>query len=155
LRRRDQWSLPPLARTQSVGAFTLGKEYSMFGRILAACLLLAGSATVFAHEGPGPHGGPTTDALPYYFELIVKENQLRVFVYDEKTEVPIAVKEAKGRATVLVGQEKETVALEPGPSDGENNMMLGKVGMNAGTGSRIVIVIEFPGKPAAVARFAI
>lgn len=127
----------------------------MFGRILAACLLLAWPAAVFAHEGPGPHGGPTSDATPYYFELMVKENELRVFVYDEKTEVPIAVKEAKGRATVLVGQEKEIVALEPGPSDGESNMLLGKVGVKAGTGSHIVVVIEFPGKPAAVARFAI
>ena len=127
----------------------------MFGRILAACLLLAWPSTVFAHEGPGPHGGPTTDAGDYYMELVVKENQLRIFLFEQKGDAPVVTKEAKGRATVLVGQEKETVVLEPGVSEVDANMMVGKVGVNAGAGSRIVVVVEFPGRPASVGRFAI
>ena len=127
----------------------------MFGRILAACLMLGWPATVFAHEGPGPHGGPTTDAGDYYMELVVNENQLRVFLFEQKGDAPVGIKEAKGRATVLVGQEKATIALEPGKSDGDGNMMVGQIGLTAGAGSRIVVVIEFPGKPAAVGRWAI
>jgi hypothetical protein len=127
----------------------------MFGKILAACLLLAWPATVLAHEGPGPHGGPTTDAGDYYMELVIKETQLQVFLFEQKGDAPVGTKEAKGRATVLVGQEKATIVLEPGASDGDGNMMVGKVGVNAGAGSRIVVVIEFPGKPAAVGRWAI
>jgi hypothetical protein len=128
----------------------------MFGKILATCLLLVWPATIFAHQGPGPHGGPTADALPYYFELVFEKNELRIFVYDEKSGVPIAVKEAKGRATVLVDQDKEVIALAPSAAGGDaNNMMVGKVGKKLGAGSRIVAVVLFPDKPAAVARFQI
>ena len=127
----------------------------MFGRILAACLLLGWPAAVFAHDGPGPHGGPTTDAGPYYANWSSRKTSCGSSSLIRRTTAPVGIKEAKGRATVLVGQEKETIALEPGVSDGDGNMMVGKVGVNAGAGSRIVVVIEFPGKPAAVARWAI
>jgi hypothetical protein len=127
----------------------------MFGRILAVCLMLAWPSTVFAHEGPGPHGGPTTDAGDYYMELVVKEKELKVFLFEQKGDAPVVIKDAKGRATVLVGQDKETIVLEPVVSDADAHTMVGKLGVNAGAGSRVVVVVEFPGKPAAVGRFAI
>jgi hypothetical protein len=121
--------------------------------IVAACLMLAWPAIGSAHQGTGPHGGPVTDAGPYYVELIAKENQLRVFVFDDKTDSPVETREASATATVLAGQDKQTVTLQPGPSGADGNVMVGQFGMNADAGLRIVVLIQLPGKPSIVARF--
>ena len=127
----------------------------MFVRILAACLALVWPAIAFAHQGTGPHGGPVTDAGPYYVEVVAKEKQLRVFVFDDKTDSPVQIGEASATATVVAGQEKQTVTLQPGPP-GDDNVMVGQlVGINAEPGLRIVVLIHLPGKPSIVARFAL
>lgn len=123
--------------------------------IFAACLATAWPAIGFAHQGTGPHGGPVTDAGPYYVELIAKENQLRVFVFDDKTDGPVETREASATATVLAGQEKQTVALQPGPPGADDNVMVGQLGINADAGLRVVVLIQLPGKPSIVARFAL
>ena len=127
----------------------------MFLRILVACVALAWPAIAFAHQGTGPHGGPVTDAGPYFVELIAKEKQLQVFVFDDKTDSPVQLGGASATATVLAGQEKQTVTLQPGPPGGDDNVMVGQlVGTDAETGLRIVVLIHLPGKPSIVARFA-
>jgi hypothetical protein len=127
----------------------------MFVRIFAAaCMALAWPVIAFAHQGTGPHGGPVTDAGPYFVELVAKEKQLRVFVFDDKTDSPVEIGGASATATVVAGQEKQTVTLQPGPP-GDDNVMVGQlVGINAETGLRIVVLIHLPGKPSIVARFA-
>lgn len=120
---------------------------------LTAYLALAWPAA--AHQGTGPHGGPVTDAGPYYIELIAKDNQLRVFVFDDKTDNPVEVNEASATATVLAGEEKQTVKLQPGPAGADEKAMVGQLGMKADAGLRIVVLIQLPGKPSIVARFAL
>ena len=122
----------------------------LFVWMFAGCLVLFWPAMAPAHETNGPHGGLMTDAGPYHVELIAKENQLRVFVFDDKSS-PVQTKNASATATVLVGQEKHTVTLQPGTDD---NLMVGQFGMNTGSGLRIVVLIQLPGKPSIVARFA-
>src|SRR6266852_3964491 len=87
----------------------------MFLRMVAACLVLVWPAAASAHQGTGPHGGPVSDAGPYYVELIAQENELRVFIFDDKTDGPVQTEKASATATVLSGEEKQTVALRPGP----------------------------------------
>jgi hypothetical protein len=123
--------------------------------ILAAYLVIAWPAIGVAHQGTGPHGGPVTDAGPYYVELVAKENQLRVFVFDDKTDAPVETREASATATVLAGQEKQTVAMQPGPPDAGGNVMVGQLATSADAGLRIVVLIQLPGKPSIVARFAL
>ena len=122
--------------------------------IFAACLALAWPAMAPAHEGTGPHGGPVIDAGPYYVELIAKENQIQVFLFDDKTGSSVQTKEATATATVLAGQEKQTVTLQPSPPGTDDNLMVGEFRMNAGSGLRIVVLIQLPGKPSIVTRFA-
>ena len=126
-----------------------------FVRILAACLVLVWPALASAHQGTGAHGGLVTDAGPYYVELLLKENQLRVFVFDDKTDRPVHTGEASATATVLAGQEKQTVTLRPGPSGADDNVMVGQLEKGAAAGTRIVVMIQLPGKPSIVARFAL
>jgi len=127
----------------------------MFVRMVAACLVLVWSAVASAHQGIGPHGGPVTDAGAYYIELIAKESQLQVFVFDDKTDSPVQTGKASATATVLAGDEKQTVTLRPGPPGGYDNLMVGQLAKNAETGMRIVVLIQFPDQPALVARFAL
>ncbi len=127
----------------------------MFFRMFAACLVLVWPGVVSAHQGTGPHGGPVSDAGPYYIELIAQENQLRVFVFDDKTDGPVQTGEASATATVLAGEEKLTVTLRPGPPGTDDNVMVGQLAKNAETGMRIVVLIQFPDKPSLVARFAL
>jgi hypothetical protein len=125
----------------------------LFVWMFAACLVLLWPAMAPAHEAKGPHGGLMTDAGPYHVELIAKENQLRVFVFDDKTS-PVQTKDASATATVLLGQEKQTVTLKPGTPGTDDNSLAGQFAMNAGSGLRIVVLIQLPGKPSVVARFA-
>jgi len=127
----------------------------MFVRMVAACLVLVWSAVASAHQGTGPHGGPVSDAGPYYIELIAKENQLQVFVFDDKTNSPVQTGKASATATVLAGEEKQTVTLRPGPPGADDNVMIGQLAKNAEAGMRIVVLIQFPDRPSLVARFAI
>jgi len=126
----------------------------MFVRMLVACLVLVWSAVASAHQGTGPHGGPVSDAGPYYIELIAKENQLRIFVFDDKTDGPVQTGQASATATVLAGEEKQTVTLQPEPSGSDDNVMIGQLAKNAEAGMRIVVLIQFPDQPSLVARFA-
>lgn len=120
--------------------------------LFVASLMLIGPVAAWAHTGNGPHGGPVADAGPYYVELIMQGQQLHAYVFDESTSNPVTVKDGKGTATVLVGQQKETLSLAPG---GEPNLMAGELKMNAGAGARVVVLIELAGKPPVIARFAL
>jgi hypothetical protein len=126
-----------------------------FLRIVAACLVLVWPALGSAHQGTGAHGGLVTDAGPYYLELILNENQLRVFVFDDKTDGAVHTAEASATATVLAGQEKQDVTLRPGPPGTDDNVMVGQLEKTADAVTRIVVLIRFPGKPSIIARFAL
>ena len=124
----------------------------MLRRIFAACLVLAWPAIAGAHEGAGPHGGVLSDAGPYYVELVAKGAQLTFFVFDDKTNAPVATKGATASATVLADQKEQNVTLQPGA---DANAMVGQLAGSAAKGTRIVVLIHLPGKPTAVARFAL
>ena len=121
--------------------------------VVVACWLLVCPLPALAHAGTGPHGGPVTDAGPYYVELIVKDGQLRLFAFDDKTDAPVSAKDAHATATVLIGDKKDTVELAPA-GGADDNLLSGPLA-EAGPGTRIVVIFRYPGKPTIIARFAI
>lgn len=79
---------------------------------MLAALLLAGGA--FAHDDHiGPNGGYTKHLGEASVELVTDGATVRVYVRDEKTEKPLDLAGAKGRAIVLAGGTTETIALQP------------------------------------------
>jgi hypothetical protein len=123
-------------------------------RALIAMLAILVPTALFAHEGPGPHGGQRVDAGPYDIELVTDQGQLKVFVYNHETEKPENIKAGKGTATVLLGQQRETVTLQPDAAEKDGNLLTGKLTVTPGPGLRVVVQLQIPGRPAIVARFA-
>lgn len=126
--------------------------------LLPAAIILCWSAIspvpALAHAGTGPHGGPVTDAGPYYVELLVKDGQLRLFAFDDKSDAPVSAKNAHGTATVLIGDKKDTVELAPAGAGQDDNLLTGPLAA-AGPDTRIVIILHYPGQPSIIARFSI
>ena len=118
--------------------------------ILVGLWLCATAAA--AHEGKGPHGGPVADAGKFYVEVIAAKDQLQVYVYDDATGKPVAVKDAHATAVLLAGTQKETVTLMP---DKDDNELSGKTSEAATAGARVVVVIEMANQPSIVARIVL
>lgn len=130
------------------------KQFAWLSAALISCWSLGSAAPALAHAGTGPHGGPLTDAGPYYVELLVKDGQMRLFAFDETNDAPVSAKEAHGTATVLTGDKKDTVELAPAGAGADDNLLTGPLAA-AGSGTRIVIILHYPGKPSIIARFSI
>jgi hypothetical protein len=101
----------------------------------------------------GPHGGPMADTLPYNVELIVKDGELRLFAFDDKSSAPVSAKDAKATATILIGDQKQTVDLAPAADD--EFLLSGHFTGAAAAGIRVVVVVRFPDQRSIVARFVI
>jgi hypothetical protein len=129
------------------------RHFALLHAIMVLGWLMVAPVPALAHAGTGPHGGPVTDAGPYYVELILKDGQLRLFAFDDKSDAPVDAKSAHGTATILIGDKKETVELAP--VSGPDGNLLGGSLADAGPGTRIVVILRFPGQPSMIARFAI
>ena len=127
----------------------------MIRRTLIAIIALLIPTALAAHSGAGPHGGQYADAGPYTIELIVQNDQIKVFVYNDKTEKPVNVKGAQATATCLLGQTKESVQLQPDPAEKEGNLLSGKMTLKSGPGMRVVVQLQMPGQPSQSARFSL
>ncbi|MSO94009.1 MAG: hypothetical protein EXQ86_11505 [Rhodospirillales bacterium] len=127
----------------------------MIRRALFALLAVLIPTVLAAHSGTGPHGGKFADAGPYSVELIVQNDQIKVFVYDDKTEKPVNVKGAQATAVVLLGPTKESVRLQPDPAEKEGNLLSGKTTLKSGPGMRVIVQLQMPGQPSQSARFSL
>ena len=78
--------------------------------ILAAMAMLLALRTSSAAEGVwlGPNGGMINDAGSFHIELLVKNTEYRLNIYDH-VDKPVAVAQATAVLTVMVGEEKETL----------------------------------------------
>ena len=127
----------------------------MTRRLLFLLVALLLPIAAFAHAGAGPHGGTATDAGPYFVELMVADGQLKVYVYNDATEKPESMTTAKGTATILKGEQRETAPLQPDASEKDGHLLTGKLSIAPGPGMRVVVQLQIPGKQSIVARFAI
>lgn len=94
-------------------------------KVLALVTALSlGPVTAFAHgQPPAPaHGGLVQEAHENWVELVVKGDQVRVYVLDE-AQKPVATAQITGTATVMVEGKPQKVELHPA----EDGSLAGKL----------------------------
>ncbi|HYD68555.1 hypothetical protein [Azospirillum sp.] len=121
-----------------------------FSTLLLAAALLAVPAAAVA-DGPkiGPNGGARTDAGPYHAELVLKGNDVVLYVTDA-ADKPVDVTGAKAEATILANRQTQKVALEPAGA----NALKGQANLGGAHDSvKVVTALTMPGQKPVQARF--
>jgi hypothetical protein len=127
-----------------------GKPIVKFSRIILAAALFAAPVIAFA-DGPkiGPNGGARTDAGPYHAELVLKGNDVVLYVTDG-SDKPVDVTGAKAEATILANKQTQKVALEPAGA----NTLRGQANLgDSHDGVKVVTALTMPGQKPVQARF--
>ena len=97
---------------------------------------------------PGPNGGTMVDAGAFHIELLVKNNEYRLNIYDH-VDKPVAVAQATAVLTVMVGEEKEKLSMQPiGP-----NSLAGHGAMKRSGAAKVLVLLRVPDQASAIARF--
>lgn len=118
--------------------------------ILGAAVILATCSAPSLAEGvwPGPNGGTMVDAGSFHIELLVKNTEYRLNIYDH-VDKPVAVAQATAVLTVMVGEEKEKLAMQPvGP-----NSLAGQGAMKRSGPAKVLVLLRVPDQASAIARF--
>ncbi|CAD5372716.1 conserved exported hypothetical protein [Rubrivivax sp. A210] len=121
--------------------------------LFAAALALAGTAQAadpheHAHAHTPLHGGVVVEVKDIDFELVAKAGAIQLHLRDHGKAMDVS--KASAKLTLLTGAEKQEVELKPA---GDKLEATGA--FKLGTGSKAVAVVNLPGKPAAIARFAL
>ena len=118
-------------------------------RLLFACCLIAISGPASAH-GPtrGPNGGQMQDLAGSHVELVAKDSELVLYLFDAENK-PVPAKDAAATATVLATGQQETVTFVAG----DGNAMRGKGRFTAAPGMKVVVSLTLPGQRAQSGRF--
>jgi len=120
--------------------------------LLAASLIFSQGA--FAHTDEyldiqaAPHGGQLRMAGMQHYELVVKANEVTVYLTDHAG-AKLDSKGATGTATVLSGKTKASVNLLPA----EDNVLKGTGKFDLAPDMKVVVSIALPGQAAQQARF--
>lgn len=114
---------------------------------IAAWLMMAGSA--HAHSGLGPNGGRVAEAGKYHLELVVKKDELRVFITAD-ADAKVETKGAQGNATVLAGKERSSLKLAPAGS----NALAAPGKFDPQARMTVVVSVTLPNQAPIQARFA-
>lgn len=116
---------------------------------IAAALAITLSAA--AHEKPvkGPNGGQMIHVEDAHYELLVKDNDLVLFVSDNDNKPRTSLQGAKATATVLSGGKTSTVDLKPATAD----TLQGKGTFVAAKGLKAVVSVQEAGRKPAQIRF--
>ncbi len=118
--------------------------------ILAAAAILVSLTAPSLAEGvwPGPNGGTMVDAGSFHIELIVKNTEYRLNIYDH-VDKPVAVAQATAVLTVMVGEEKEKLSMQPvGP-----NSLAVQGAMKRSGAAKVLVLLRVPDQASAIARF--
>lgn len=122
--------------------------------VLFFLAVFAISSQVFAHSDEyldsiaTPHGGQMRMAGMYHFELVVKENELNVYITDHADQ-PIASQNASGQATILAAGQRSHISLQTAGG----NKLKGKGTFAMDEQMRVVLNIGFHSQQAEQARF--
>jgi len=129
----------------------LGRGSRLLPRvILAASAMLVALSAPLRAEGvwPGPNGGMMVDAGSFHIELVVKNTEYRLNIYDH-VDKPVAVAQATAVLTVMVGEEKEKLFMQPvGP-----NSLAGQSAMKRSGAAKVLVLLRVPDQASAIARF--
>lgn len=118
---------------------------------LLAALLFAITLPAAAHEDhlKPMYGGITADAEVFQVELVWKGALATLHVTEHGA--PVETSNAHGKLTVLAGKDKEEITLTP---NGFQSLG-GKLKKKPGKGTKLVAVIDVPGKGTGTVRFSI
>lgn len=117
--------------------------------ILAALPLIPGRALAHLPSGSrGPNGGQVQDIGSYHAELVLRGNDILVFVFDHNDR-PVPVAGATAQAVLLANGRQTTVALTPK----EGNLLQGTGDLAEARGIRAVVTLTLPGQRTTQARF--
>lgn len=120
--------------------------------VLALALLFSQGA--FAHSDEyldtqtAPHGGQLRMVQQYHYELVVKANEVSVYITDHAGK-KIDTRGATGTATVLSGKSKASVQLTPAG----DNQMKGAGKFELAPDMKVVVSIALAGQTALQGRF--
>ena len=126
-----------------------------FSRFVIAALfaaLVAAPVAAFA-DGPkiGPNGGARTDAGPYHAELVLKGNDVVLYVTDG-SDKPVDVTGAKAEATILANKQTQKVTLVPAGG----NALRGQANLGEVHDSvKVVTALTMPEQKPVQARFEV
>jgi len=115
-------------------------------RNISLALALALSGTALAHDDAtldamaSPHGGQLRMSGPYHFELVVGENEVKVYVTDHAMQ-SISVAGATGNAIILSGGKSELPLAPAG-----ENLVEGKGEFKSGPDMKVVVSLTIPGQ---------
>ena len=122
---------------------------------LITALCLASTSAAFAadghdhgHEHKSLHGGIVTEVKDMDYEFVAKPDVLQLHLRDHGKAVDVS--KASAKATLLVGTEKQEIELKPA---GEK--LEAKGNFKVGAGTKAIVLVTLPGKPAATARFLV
>jgi hypothetical protein len=116
--------------------------------LLVVFTLLASPS--LAQSWKGPNGGQMVDAGSFHVELVIKNADYSVNVFDH-VDNPVAVAQATGVATVMVGEEKEKVTLQPVAA----NTLTGTGALKRSGPTKILVLLRVPEQATAMARFEV
>jgi len=120
--------------------------------VLALALFFSQGA--FAHSDEyldtqtAPHGGQLRMVQQYHYELVVKANEVSVYVTDHGGK-KFDTRGATGTATLLSGKSKTSVKLMPAG----DNQMKGSGQFALAPDMKVVVSIALAGQPALQGRF--
>jgi hypothetical protein len=103
-----------------------------------------------AQSWKGPNGGQMVDAGSFHVELIIKNADYSVNIFDH-VDNPVAVAQATGVATVMVGEEKEKVTLQPVAA----NTLTGTGALKRSGPTKVLVLLRVPDQATAMARFEV
>jgi hypothetical protein len=116
--------------------------------LLVAFTVLASPS--LAQSWKGPNGGQMVDAGSFHVELIIKNADYSVNIFDH-VDNPVAVAQATGVATVMVGEEKEKVTLQPVAA----NTLTGTGALKRSGPTKVLVLLRVPDQATAMARFEV
>jgi hypothetical protein len=122
---------------------------------LITALFLASTSVAFAadghdhgHEHKSLHGGIVTEVKDMDYEFVAKPDVLQLHLRDHGKAVDVS--KASAKATLLAGTEKQEIELKPA-----GDKLEAKGSFKVAAGTKVVVLVNLPGKPAATARFVV
>lgn len=124
----------------------------LIGTALASVSFFAGAHTEeFFDSRQSPHGGQMRMTGPYHLELVVKDNEIGVYVMDH-ADKELSVYGGSGKATVQNGKTKTKISVKLEPAD--DNLLKGSGNFSITPETVITVFVELPEQEAYAASFA-
>lgn len=119
--------------------------------LAAAAALPAGAARAHLPAGArGPNGGQVQDLGPYHGELVVRDGELTLYIFDHRDQ-RVDARRASGSAILLAEGRQHTLPFEPRP---DGSALVARGEFKAAPGLRVVVqLVPGPGIARVQARY--